>query len=171
MCGIYNMENISSHQETKELKGSNALDQLCKECNSLGNKVLIVFSENMIKQSGLYARVVSLLNICGVDNVTYECVGLHSASDEKKNVITLGKKENVEMILAIGDEVLLDLTKNVAHGFHDDDLIVDGQKKHLPIINIAALLKDSEKGKKNLSNTEGIYKQIKPAVHFFDYDF
>nr|WP_294894266.1 iron-containing alcohol dehydrogenase [uncultured Pedobacter sp.] len=165
------MEGASYHHETKILKGSNVLEKLCEECLSLGDKVLIVFSEDAIKQSGLYARVVSLLNICGIDHITYECNGTNYSAEETKKAIQLAKKENVQLVLAIGDEELMYFTKIVAHDFHKDDVTVNNQKKHLPIINIASILNANKKEDFNFECASPYYKQIKPIALFVDYDF
>lgn len=165
------MDTINYYQETKILKGSDVLEKLCDECLCLGKKVLIVFSENIIKQSGLYARVISLLNICGIEHITYECAGLHYTAEEKKNAIALGKKENVQLILSIGDEQLMCFTKIVAHDFHSDEVLIHEQKKHLPIINISAILKKEIKRGFDFAYPKNYYADIKPVALFLDYEF
>lgn len=165
------METINYHHETKILQGSNVLEQLCDECLSLGDKVLIVFSENRIKQSGLYARVVSLLNICGIDHITYECAGNDYSLDEKKNAIELGRAENVKLVLSIGDEQLMCFTKIVAHDFHHQSLIENVKISHLPIINISTMLNGSRKIDFDFVDYKTQYAQVKPATIFMDFDF
>ncbi|WP_017258700.1 iron-containing alcohol dehydrogenase [Pedobacter arcticus] len=164
------MDNTNYHYETKILKGSNVLENLCDECLFFGNKVLVVFSENAIKQSGLYARVVSLLNINGIEHITYECAGNNYTSEDINSAIELGKKENVQMILSIGDEELTYFTKVVAHDFHGADLGIAKQKKHLPIINISSLLKSNKKSDFDFLVFTACYAAIKPVAQFLDYD-
>lgn len=170
-CGYTIMDTPNYYQETKILKGSDVLEKLCDECLSLGEKVLIVFAENMIKKSGLYARVVSLLNICGIAHITYECAGLRYTPEEKKSAIELAKKENVQLVLAIGDEQLMCFTKIVAHDFHSDEPVIHQQKKHLPIINISAILRKEIKMDSNFAYPKDYYAEIKPVALFMDYDF
>ncbi|HET8827687.1 MAG TPA: iron-containing alcohol dehydrogenase [Pelobium sp.] len=165
------MESKIQHHETKILKGRSVLENLCEECLFLGDKVLIVFADNAIKQSGLYARVVSLLNICGIEHVTYECSGLHYTAEEITNAIALGKQENVQLVLAIGDEELMCFTKIVAYGFHGQDLISDGAPTHLPIINVSAILKQNTKRELDFVYPKNNYAHIKPVALFLDYDF
>ncbi len=165
------MENTNYYQETKVLKGSNALEKLCDECLFLGDKVLIVFSENRIRQSGLYARVVSLLNISGVEHITYECSGLPYSAEEKEKAIALGKKENVQLVLSIGDEELMYFTKMVAHDYHTHGLTNIKPQKHLPIINVSAILKESAKRDLDFEYSNSFYAHIKPTTLFLDYDF
>lgn len=162
------MENTKNHHETKVLKGSNVLEKLCDECLSLGDKVLIVFSENSIKQSGLYARVISLLNICGIEHITFECAGSTYSEQERRDAIELGKKKNVNLVLAIGDEELMCFTKIVAHDFHADEF-VNKPVKHLPIINIASIIKGSKSV--DFVPANNYYTHIKPVALFLDYEF
>lgn len=164
------MDNTTYHYETKILKGNNVLENLCDECFFWGNKVLIVFSENAIKQSGLYARVVSLLNINGIEHITYECAGNNYSTEDINRAIRLGKKENVQMILSIGDEEFTCFTKIVAHDFYGADSADVKQKKHLPIINISSLLKSSKKLDFDFSTFTAYYADIKPVAQFLDYD-
>lgn len=165
------MESKVHHNGTKILKGRSVLENLCEECLFLGDKVLIVFAENAIKQSGLYARIVSLLNICGIEHITYECSGLHYTAEEITKAIALGKQENVQLVLAIGDDELMCFTKIVAHGFHDQDLIRDEKPTHLPIINVKAILKQNTKRALDSGYPKNNYAHIKPVALFLDYDF
>ncbi len=164
------MENTNYNHETKILKGSNVLESLCDECLFLGDKVLIVFSENAIKQSGLYERVVSLLNIRGIEHSTYECLSNNYKAEEIDNAVKLGKQENVQLVLSIGDEALTYFTKIVAHDFHATDLAATKQKKHLPIINVSALLKGNVNDDLGALSSRTYYADIKPAALFLDYD-
>jgi len=165
------MSNKTYQTETKILKGKNVLEQLCDECLSLGDKVLIVFSENMIKQSGLYARVVSLLNICGIEHITYECEGKSYSDTEINNAVELGKKENVQLVLAIGDEELMCFSKIVAHKFHNDAKAEKPESAHLPIINITSLLNLGNHNNQNIQDIALNYHHVKPATSFVDFDY
>lgn len=163
------MSEKTYQTETKILKGKNVLEQLCDECLSLGDKILIVFSENMVKQSGLYARVVSLLNICGIEHITYECEGKTYSDDEIKNAVNLGKKENVHLVLAIGDEELMCFSKIVAYKFHEDVKVTTSAKAHLPIINITSFLNKSINAP--IQDFALNYHHVIPTTSFVDFEY
>lgn len=165
------MSEITYQTETKILRGKNVLEQLCDECLTLGDKVLIVFSENMIKQSGLYARVVSLLNICGIEHITYECEEKKYSDKEINNAVELGRKENVQLVLAIGDDELMCFSKIVAHKFHNDIEALKPVKQHLPIINITSFLNLNSGTNRPLQNIALNYNHVKPATLFVDFEY
>lgn len=160
------MENKKGHHETKVLKGSDVLEKLCEECLFLGDKVLIVFSEDTIKQSGLYARVISLLNICGIEHITYECADFSDFERRQKEAVELGKKKQVSFILAIGDEPLMAFAKAIAYNYY----AAGKEIKYLPIINIASGLR-SDKSTVNVPHTPHYNDDIKPVALFLDYEF
>ncbi len=165
------MSDKTYQTETKILRGKNVLEHLCDECLSLGDKILIVFSENMIKQSGLYARVVSLLNICGIEHITYECESKTYSDSEIKNAVELGKKENVQLVLAIGDEQLMCFSKIVAHTFYNDVKAPQSTKPHLPIINITSFLNLNNDTNTPVQNVALNYHHVKPTTSFVDFEY
>ena len=164
------MESENYHFETKILKGSDVLENLCDECLSLGDKVLIVFSENAIKQSGVYARVVSLFNIRGIAHITYECTTSNYNAEEIEKASKLGSEQKVQLILSIGDEELTYFTKIVAHDVNEVLPTASKKPKHLPIINVSSLLKSSGKADFGFVKNQNYYADIKPSALFLDYE-
>ncbi|MBU1372528.1 MAG: iron-containing alcohol dehydrogenase [Bacteroidetes bacterium] len=140
------MENFQYYNPTKILFGKDVVDQLCNETTLYGNKVLIIIGQGSVKRSGLYARVLSLLNICGMHHVTYEGIKSNPIVQDADEAIKLAKAENVELIIAIGGGSVIDTAKAVAMGFYVDHPVWDFylQKatrptQALPLINILTL--------------------------------
>jgi alcohol dehydrogenase YqhD (iron-dependent ADH family) len=140
------MENFQYYNPTKILFGKDVVDQLCNETILYGNKALIIIGQGSVKRSGLYARVLSLLNICGMRHVTYEGIKSNPVVQDAEEATKLAKAENVELIIAIGGGSVIDTAKAVAMGFYVDHPVWDFylQKaaqptQALPLINILTL--------------------------------
>lgn len=140
------MENFKYYNPTKIIFGKDVVDQLCNETVLYGNKALIIIGQGSVKKSGLYARVLSLLNICGMHHVTYEGIKSNPIVQDAEEATKLAKSENVELIIAIGGGSVIDTAKAVAMGFYVDHSVWDFylQKvaqptQALPLINILTL--------------------------------
>ncbi len=159
----------------KILNGKDALDRLSDECLSLGDRVLVVFSDHRIKQSGLYARVVSLLNMCGIENITYECQTSRYRQAEVESAIALGQKHAVRLIVAIGDEELMFFAKMIAHDFAHLTNTNGKQGKGLllPIVNVSSIPKaETSTIKIGFSSEQcSFYSSITPSAVFQNFDY
>ncbi len=140
------MENFQYYNPTKILFGKDVVDQLCNEAELYGNKALIIIGQGSVKRNGLYARVLSLLNICGMHHVTYEGIKSNPIIQDAEEATKLAKAENVDMIIAIGGGSVIDTAKAVSMGFFVDHPVWDFylQKsarptQALPLINILTL--------------------------------
>jgi alcohol dehydrogenase YqhD (iron-dependent ADH family) len=135
------MVNYDNFNKTHNLEGENVLDKLCQECSSYGKKAIVITHDNINPFLGLYARVLSLLNICGLEHVTYQIKKDSLNVDLAIEAINLAKEKEVNMVIAIGIGEIVDLAKAVASGFYLDsnsNLILNFNKinKALPILNI-----------------------------------
>ncbi|MFD2732331.1 iron-containing alcohol dehydrogenase [Pedobacter alpinus] len=168
------MESSFRKNHTKILAGKDVLEQLCDECLLLGNKALIVFSENRIKQIGLYARVISLLNIRGIAHITYECLNTENLIEEQQKAVKLAKDNVAELIIAIGNDELTCFAKIIAHGFYTNVEQINENEvlesiTALPIINIKS---DSDENFENKNiDLHNFYAEIKPATLFTDFEY
>ena len=112
------MINYENTILAKNLTGENVLDQLCQECSIYGKKALIITENNINPFLGLYARVLSLLNICGLEHVTYQIKGNTNNLELAIEAINLAKQDQVNMVIAIGEKEIMNISKAVATGFY-----------------------------------------------------
>lgn len=140
------MENFQYFNPTKILFGKDVVDQLCTEIAPYGKKALIIIGQGSVKKNGLYARVLSLMNICGMQHVTYEGIKSNPLYEDADEAIKLAKENQVDLIVAIGGGSVIDTAKAVAMGFYADHSVWDFylQKaskptKALPLFNILTL--------------------------------
>ena len=66
------MENFERFNPTKLLFGRDVIDGICSELKPFGSKAFIIIGKGSVKRNGLYARLVSLLNIGGISHHTFE---------------------------------------------------------------------------------------------------
>jgi hypothetical protein len=177
------MENFIHYNPTKILFGKDVVDDICQEISPYGKKALIIIGKGSVKQSGVYARVVSLMNICGLEHYTYEGIQSNPTFQDADAAIKLAKEKQVDMIIGLGGGSVIDTAKAVAAGFYVEHSVWDfylrkapTPTKALPIISIltlaatgsemnnASVLQDSENGIKTAILNDLLY----PKVSFLD---
>ena len=177
------MENFIHLNPTKILFGKDVVDDICQEISPYGKKALIIIGKGSVKQSGVYARVVSLMNICGLEHYTYEGIQSNPTFQDADAAVKLAKEKQVDMIIALGGGSVIDTAKAVAAGFYVEHSVWDfylrkapDPQKALPIISIltlaatgsemnnATVLQDSENGIKTAILSDLLY----PKVSFLD---
>lgn len=94
--------------------GKNALDKLSEELQHYGPKVMLTYGGGSIKRNGIYEKVVSVLRAAGKTIV--EDGGVMSNPDIEKVLegAALARRENVDLILAVGGGSTSDYSKAVA---------------------------------------------------------
>lgn len=180
------MEDFQYFNPTKVIFGKNVVDQLCAETEHYGKKALIIIGQGSVKRIGLYARVLSLMNICGLEHVTYEGIKSNPVYQDADAAVKLAKENKVDFIIAIGGGSVIDTAKAVAMGFYVEHSVWDFylQKaerpiKALPLFNIltlaatgtemnsATVLQDVESGMKKGYGAPCLF----PKVSFLDPSF
>jgi alcohol dehydrogenase YqhD (iron-dependent ADH family) len=178
------MVNYENPILTKNLVGEHVLDQLCQECSIYGKKAIIITQSNINPYLGLYARVLSLLNICGLEHITFQIKNDISSFNLALEATTLAKEKQVNMVLAIGVNDVMHIAKAVASGFYFNKGLSNFElyskediKAALPILNVfTSENKEGENNasfilKNNLSETSDITinsSSILPKASFLD---
>jgi alcohol dehydrogenase YqhD (iron-dependent ADH family) len=108
-------------------------------------KVLLHYGRGSIKRSGLYDTVVASLNANGVEFAELSGVKPNPRLSLVHEGIALCKKENVELILAVGGGSAIDSAKAIAMGVYYDGDVWDfyekgfAVKKALPVATILTI--------------------------------
>lgn len=137
------MNNFEFSVPTKVLFGKKQLEKLPDYMKSKGKKVLLVYGFESIKKNGLYDRVYSCLH----DFEIYELnkVTPNPRLDKVKEGVAICKKENIDMILAVGGGSCVDCAKGIAAGSKYDgdtwDLLSSKVKieKALPLFTVISV--------------------------------
>ena len=110
------MNSFSFYNPTKLIFGKDQLEQLKEELPQYGKKVLLVYGGGSIKKNGLYDKVITELK--NMDAEVFEVAGVepNPRIATVRKGIELAKKENVDVILAVGGGSVIDATKLIAAG-------------------------------------------------------
>lgn len=110
------MNAFSFYNPVKLIFGKGQLEALKNEIPNYGKKVLVVYGGGSIKKNGLYDEVMSTLNEIGVEIHELSGVEPNPRLSTAKRGIEICKKENIDMLLAVGGGSVIDCTKLIAAG-------------------------------------------------------
>ncbi len=138
------MENFIQYNPTKVIFGREVADQLPAEIS--WKKALIIIGESSAQRNGLYARVVSLMNMAGLEHVTYAGVKASATYQDADEAVKKAKEYQAEVVIAIGGCSVIDTAKAVALGYYSENSVWDfymlkeaSPQKALPILNILTI--------------------------------
>jgi len=139
------MNNFVYDIPTKVYFGENQLENLGAELSKYGNKVLLTYGGGSIKKIGLYDKIVAEIKKAGLE--LFELSGIDP--NPRIASVTAGadicKKEDIDVLLAVGGGSVLDCTKyiGVAKYYDGDAWDILLQKvpieKSLPVITVLTL--------------------------------
>lgn len=176
------MNNFVYDIQTKVYFGKDQLGNLAPELKKYGKKVLLTYGGGSIKKNGLYQRILDEL-----DKGDFEVCEL-SGIDPNPRVSSVNKgaeickKENIDVLLAVGGGSVIDCTKYIgAAAYYDGDAWdimlkkVDVQKA-LPIFTVLTLSATGTEMNAAgvISNPETndkiglIFPPLRPKVSFLD---
>ncbi len=110
------MNAFSFYNPVKLIFGKDQLEALKNEIPQYGNKVLLVYGGGSIKKNGLYDEVVATLNELGAEVHELSGVEPNPRLSTAKRGIEICKKENIDVLLAVGGGSVIDCTKLIAAG-------------------------------------------------------
>jgi alcohol dehydrogenase YqhD (iron-dependent ADH family) len=117
-CGkdVHIMQNFTFWNPTKLIFGKGQLEQLKSEIPLYGKKVLVVYGGGSIKRSGLYDKVINLLN--EIDAQVFELPGVepNPRITTARKGVEICKNEGIDVLLAVGGGSVIDCTKLIAAG-------------------------------------------------------
>ncbi|MEH7491142.1 iron-containing alcohol dehydrogenase [Neobacillus niacini] len=110
------MQNFTFWNPTKLIFGKGQLEQLKSEIPRYGKKVLVVYGGGSIKRSGLYDKVINLLN--EIDAQVFELPGVepNPRITTARKGVEICKNEGIDVLLAVGGGSVIDCTKLIAAG-------------------------------------------------------
>lgn len=130
---------------TKVYFGKDQLGNLGKEVEKYGKRVLLTYGGGSIKKTGLYDKVMTELNKIGAEVFELSGISPNPRVESVREGAEICKKNNVDLILAVGGGSVLDCSKFIgAATFYDGDAwdISIGKvdvEKCLPLITILTL--------------------------------
>jgi alcohol dehydrogenase YqhD (iron-dependent ADH family) len=137
------MLNFEFYNPTRIIFGKGAHKKIGALLKPCAKKVLLHYGGGSIKKYGLYDSVTSSLKESGIDFIELDGVAPNPRLSKVYQGIALCKKENVDLILAVGGGSVIDSAKAIAAGVCFNGDVWDFFEFHKPITSalpIAAIL-------------------------------
>ncbi len=113
--------DFTYYNPTKIYFGKDSLSNLKSELSNYGKNVLLMYGKGSVKKSGLYDKVIDILNASG-KNVT-ELSGIKSNPSYSQLLegVRLVKENNADLILAVGGGSVIDCAKGISVSAYCDE--------------------------------------------------
>ncbi|MGP1438077.1 MAG: iron-containing alcohol dehydrogenase [Treponema sp.] len=120
------MLNFEYYTPTKVVFGKDAeknIGKLILECSS--KKILLHYGGGSVKKSGLLDNIKKILEENRLEYIELGCVKPNPRLSLVYEGIELGKKENVDFVLAVGGGSVIDSAKAIAYGIKNEGDVWD----------------------------------------------
>lgn len=115
------MENFNYYAPTKVVFGKNTEKEVAKLLKEFhGKKIMIHYGGGSIVRSGLLDRVKNYLNEANIKYIELGGVKPNPRLSLVRKGIEIGRKENIDFILAIGGGSVIDSAKGIGYGMMVD---------------------------------------------------
>lgn len=160
------VENFVAYNPVKLHFGENVVKTLGKSVKQYGSRVLLIYGQGSVKKYGYYDEVVNQLKEAGLSVSEYSGIKPNPVVDDVRKAITIGKENEIDVIVALGGGSVIDSAKIIGLGLAND---VDPwefmiwkvmPEKNTPLVtvltlaatgtemNAAAVLQNAETGQK-----------------------
>ena len=127
------MNNFEFYCPVKLIFGKDTEKQIGSEIKPYAKKVLLHYGGGSIKKTGLYDTVTKSLEENGLEYVELGGVQPNPVMSLVNEGIDLCRKENVDLILAVGGGSVIDSAKAIAMGVFYDGSVWDFYEKGIPV--------------------------------------
>ncbi len=114
------MQNFEYWNPTRILFGRGTTDRVGWECRKYGERVLLVYGGGSIKVTGLYERVIVRLQEAGCSIFELSGVQPNPRISKVREGVDICRREDIEVVLAVGGGSVIDTAKIVAAGARYD---------------------------------------------------
>ncbi len=108
------IENFTAYNPVRLRFGKGTVNVLGKTTAKYGNKVLLVYGKGSVKKYGYYDQVINQLKMAGLEIVEYSGIKPNPVIEDVRMATELGRRENIEVILALGGGSVIDSAKIIA---------------------------------------------------------
>jgi len=110
------MQNFVFYNPTKIIFGRNTIPAIGPETAAWGTKALLVYGGGSIRKNGIYAQVTAALNEAGVEITEHGGVRSNPLLSHVNEGIAKVKKQQLDVIVAVGGGSVLDSAKAISAG-------------------------------------------------------
>lgn len=160
------IENFTAYNPTRLHFGVGCVNKLADSVNKFGKKALLIYGKGSVKKYGYYDKVVDQLKNNGIEIVEYSGIKPNPVIEDVNNASDLGKKEGVDVIVALGGGSVIDSAKiislSIGSGYDGWDIMKRkvNPTKSVPLLcvltlaatgtemNAAAVVQNHESGEK-----------------------
>ncbi len=115
------MENFVAYNPVKLNFGANVIETLGSTVKEYGNRVLLVYGKGSVKKYGYYDKVASQLKKYGLEIFEYSGIKPNPIIEDVQEASLIGKKNNVDVIVALGGGSVIDSAKIISLGIVSDE--------------------------------------------------
>ena len=139
------MNNFIYNIPTKVYFGEDQLGNLGEELSKYGKKVLLTYGGGSIKKSGLYESILKEVKSAGLELFEMSGIDPNPRVSSVNQGADICKKENIDVLLAVGGGSVIDCTKYIGAATYYDgdawDILLQKApvEKCLPIITVLTL--------------------------------
>ena len=137
------MQDFIFEVPTKILFGKDQLDKLGKEIKKYGSKVLLVYGGGSVKKTGLYDKIINILNENNIEFSDMPGIEPNPRIESVRKGVKMAKENSSDFILAVGGGSVIDASKLIAAGAKTDadpwDIVI-GKEKVQSALPIGAIL-------------------------------
>jgi len=108
------MENFVAYNPVKLHFGEGVTQKLGITASEYGTRALLVYGKGSSVKNGYYDRVKKQLIDAGIEVTEYSGIKSNPVYEDVENAIALGKKEKIEMIVALGGGSVIDSAKIIS---------------------------------------------------------
>ena len=116
------MDNFSFQCATKYCFGRDQRKTVGSRIKPFASKVLLVYGGGSIKRNGVYDDVTKSLKEEGISFVELSGIQANPTYEKVLEGIEIAKKEQVQLILAVGGGSVIDTSKAIAMGYYEADV-------------------------------------------------
>ncbi|KAF0198240.1 MAG: Fe-dependent oxidoreductase alcohol dehydrogenase [Bacteroidetes bacterium] len=141
------MENFTAFNPTTLHFGKGVLNQLGITISKYGKKVLLVYGKSSVKTNGLYEVIKQQLDSVGAEVIEYSGIQSNPVVQDVDLAAALGRKNEVDVILAVGGGSVIDSAKIIsiaipvdapAWGFFERRLMPRSATPLIAVLTLAA---------------------------------
>lgn len=108
------MVNFIIDNPTNVHFGKDVMNELGKVIAKYGKRVLLVYGKGSVKSNGIYDKAVSQLQSIGAEIVEFSGIKPNPLVEDVDDAAELGRKEKVDVILAVGGGSVIDSAKIIS---------------------------------------------------------
>jgi len=110
------MENFEIYNPVKAYFGRDVIQKLSREIPAFGKKILLVYGKGSIKSNGIYEAVMAQIERAEAEVFEYSGIKPNPVIEDVRAAVSLGKKEEVDLNIAVGGGSVVDSAKIISIG-------------------------------------------------------